>query len=483
MAPRKRSTLGEVFQARDRYRARYARNGQTHTPGRTFTTFKLADDWLIDEQRLIDRGEWTPPADRRAALQALEAAQTAASERVDAYARRWLSSRTTRTGTPLAPRTVAEYGRYLDNILAPLAALPLDGITREKVEEWWQEHDRVPTHRHHAYSFLKSVLSDAVKRGRILSNPCQVENAASISPNTPKAVRAGLVTELDASDVVAMSDAMPARHRFLVLLLAWTGIRPGEAFALRRQDVDQRTTVDGVPRIRLNVFRAVTKGPEGGPALIVGAPKTPGSVRAVLLPPHLAPDLAAHLDAHAAPGVDGLLFPSSNPARDFCTVGQVAGTAPKRRKYPTGTRLEKPTGWNAARLAVARPSLRLYDLRHWARRQWTRAGLDTASAEMLLGHELPRVLGTYAHLDLDHVWPFMVRCSELTGWTPPVAPKHTPAIISPRLLNAMTAEQLAGTLATMSDEQLAEAVPHLDAATLARVLSATVTRPGETRNG
>ncbi len=149
----------------------------------------------------------------------------------------------------------------------------------------------------------------------------------------------------------------------------------------------------------------------------------------------------------------------------------MTGTTAKQRADRKGHKLRAPSGWNAARLAVGRPSLRLYDLRHWARRQWTRAGLDTASAEMLLGHELPRVLGTYAHLDPDHVWPYMVRCSETIGWTRPDATAAPALAIPPRLLNAMTGEQLSAALAAMTDAQLAETVPHLDPTTLARVFS------------
>lgn len=474
----RRRGLGSVWKVGERYAARYIHKGGAHSPGRTFTTPELADQWLADEQRLIDRGTWTSPNERRAAEQSQQAAAIASAEPLDTYAHAWIAGRTTAKGTPLAARTVQEYHRYLQGILAPLAARPLDQITRDDVEAWWRDNEGVPRYRHHAYSFLKSVLADAVKRERIPSNPCRVENAASVAPATPKAVRAGLVTELEPAEVQAMADAMPPRHRFLLLLLAWTGMRPGEAFALRRSDLDQRTDPAGVPRVRVNVFRAVTKGPEGGPPLVAGPPKTPGSVRSVLLPPHLHPDLSAHLDAYAARGADGLLFPSSNPGLDFCTVQQVAGTSAKRRKDRKGQTFRPATGWNAARLAVARPSLRLYDLRHWARRQWTRAGLDTATAEMLLGHELPRVLGTYAHLDLEHVWPVMVRCSELTGWTRPTIATPTRSAagsggISPRLLAAMTGDQLTHALAAMSDEQLAAVVPQLDPATLARVLSVT----------
>lgn len=459
-------------QASGRWRAYYTHARARHTPGRTFTTEKAAVAWLTAERALIDKGTWTPPADRRADAVAQAEADAAGEELVGAYARRWVAGRTTAKGTPLSARTVQEYHRYLTGILRPLAIMPLNAVTRADVEQWWQANDGVPRLRHHAYSFAKSVFADAVERGVVGASPCRVVNAARVSPATPRAVRASMVNELTTADVEKLADAMPGRHRFLVLLLAWTGLRPGEAFALRRTDLQTSTDAAGVSKVRINAFVAVTKGAEGGPALVAGAPKTPGSVRSVLLPPHLAADLERHLSEHAAPGVSGLLFPSSTPALDYCTVQQVTGTSAKRRTDRGGHKVRTPSGWNAARLAVGRPGLRLYDLRHWARRQWTRAGLDTATVEMLLGHELPTVQGAYAHLDLDHVWPFMVRCSEAAGWSPPVRPAASALGISPRLLNAMTTDQLSATLAAMTPEQLAAAVPHLDPATLARVLGA-----------
>ena len=37
--------------------------------------------------------------------------------------------------------------------------------------------------------------------------------------------------------VAAIADAMPARYRAAVLVAAWSGLRGGELFALRRRDV------------------------------------------------------------------------------------------------------------------------------------------------------------------------------------------------------------------------------------------------------
>lgn len=86
----------------------------------------------------------------------------------------------------------------------------------------------------------------------------------------------------------------------LVATLAWTGLRPAEASALRWDDVDLEA---GVIRIR----RAHWRG-------IVGGPKARASKRRVAIAPELGALLRAHREAmlrHQWPGVEsGLVFPS-----------------------------------------------------------------------------------------------------------------------------------------------------------------------------
>ena len=126
---RRRSTLGTIWQHGKRWQARYEHHGTSHVPGRGFTTAKLADDWLCDEQRLIDRDEWTPPADRRR------------TTRIDSttfrdYATRWIDTRL-KKGQPLAEATKHEYRRYLKNYIGGIGDEPLAGTTRDDWREWY----------------------------------------------------------------------------------------------------------------------------------------------------------------------------------------------------------------------------------------------------------------------------------------------------------------------------------------------------------
>ena len=88
----------------------------------------------------------------------------------------------------------------------------------------------------------------------------------------------------------------------MVLLAAWCGLRFGELAELRRSDVDLK---DGVLHIRRAVVRVDGE-------VIVGTPKTDAGIRDVAIPPHLLPAVKEHLQQHAEPGRDGLLFPAAD---------------------------------------------------------------------------------------------------------------------------------------------------------------------------
>ena len=451
------------------FRAFYVRHGIRHTPGHTFATQELAEAWLMAEKVMIDNGTWTPPADRRT-----EAERTTArdSRTFGSYALDWIERRTTTEGRPLAPKTAHEYRGYVTGRLADLAARPLVEITREDVDEWWQANGDKLTARQHAYMFAKSVFKDAVSRAIIPANPCQVANASRRARVTPKRIRSQLVVSLRPDDVAALVEATAPHWRALLLLVAWCGVRPGEAFALTRKDVRRERDAAGLPRYFLSIHKGISDGDDG--RRTVNSTKTSDSIRTIPLPPHLAPSLDDHEAEVAQPGEDGLLFPSTNPNMPYATNQQVMGTYPSQRKEPgRRPREREASGFAAARLAIGRPTLRLYDLRHWARGIWNSTGLDFASVEMLLGHTLPMVTGTYAHLDLEHVWPYAVKVSELSGWQRPTsqgAPAAAFPSVDARLLGMMTPEQLRATLAAMPDDELSALVPTLPPELLSRLL-------------
>ena len=93
---------------------------------------------------------------------------------------------------------------------------------------------------------------------------------------------------------MALADAIPDRFSALVLVLAFGGLRSGEATALRRGDVAQ-------DRSEVRIERSVRTGR-------VGSPKTDAGRRVVALPQFVAEALAAHMDRYTPGGNDALVF-------------------------------------------------------------------------------------------------------------------------------------------------------------------------------
>jgi integrase len=107
-----------------------------------------------------------------------------------------------------------------------------------------------------AYGVLSGILSDAVKAKRLSVNPAQGVD------NLPRKTAKRRVY-LTAADVHRLADEA-GRYRVLVLVLAYTGIRWGEAVALRVRDIEflRRRISVSENAVQLGVSHAVgqTKG-------------------------------------------------------------------------------------------------------------------------------------------------------------------------------------------------------------------------------
>lgn len=131
-----------------------------------------AEYWLSSERRLIERDEWTPPAQR-------SAERNARGITLDEYGPTWIAQRTTRGGQPLKARTRAHYENLFAKHIQPtFGKLPLKHITKESVRSW---HARTlpdkPVMRAHTYGLLHAMLETAVGDEHIATNPATVKNA------------------------------------------------------------------------------------------------------------------------------------------------------------------------------------------------------------------------------------------------------------------------------------------------------------------
>jgi integrase len=320
-----------------------------HNAPSTYGAKMDAERWLSDERRLIERDGWTPPAQR-------SVVKRAKGLTVAEYATTWLDQR------PLKHRTRAHYAGLLANHIASstLGAVPLKNLTPQAVRAWYAALD--PTHktaRSHAYSLLHSICSTAVSDGLLAENPCAIKGAMTTTRQRQPMI-------LSVADVAALADAIePQWLRAVVLISAWCGLRWGEIIELRRKDVSGDASV-------LSVGRGATH--RGG--CRIDTPKS-GKARAVLVPPHIRPDIEAHLAAYVAEDADALLFP---PARGGCHLNDKVF-----RDYLA-----------PALKSIGREGVRVHDLRHFSGTQVARVG-SLAETTAHLGHSTVGASLRYQH--------------------------------------------------------------------------------------
>lgn len=167
----------------------------------------------------------------------------------------WVEERALRKG--LRPTTIRNYRVYLGH-LEPLLRIPLNRLTALQLRAFFAELSHFsPSHRRHIYQFLRAALKDAVRTDLIPSNPMD-----AVDPPEGGAVRpAKAWSPEEAARFLEASK----EHRLypLFFLMLSTGLRIGEALALRWEDWDGDRLF-----IRHTLRRDGTLGP----------PKTPGSV-------------------------------------------------------------------------------------------------------------------------------------------------------------------------------------------------------------
>lgn len=349
---RKSGTFGSVEKERSgRYRARYyGPDGRRYKAPTLFLTKTDARAWLALQHAEIIRKTWEPPT---------AAAGTPSPGRkltLADYAEQWLEHR------QLKDRTREHYRKLLDaHILPGLGGLPLASITADDVRRWHSAMgDETPTLRAHAYGLLRTIMGTAASDGKIAANPCVIRGAGS-------AKRVHRIRPATLDELAAITDAMPAQYRAMILLASWCALRFGELTELRRKDIDPAA---GVIRVERAVVRT-------GGQFKVTTPKSDAGVRDVHVPPHLLPAVVEHLDRHVAPGPDALLFPAQHG-------GHLAPATLYRRFY-------------AAREAAGRPDLRFHDLRHSGAVLAASTGATLAELMARLGHSTPAAAMRYQH--------------------------------------------------------------------------------------
>lgn len=288
-----------------RWQARYwSPDGTRITADRTFATKTDASRFL--EQVEVDqrRGVWHDPA-------------VARSTSVRYWAWRWFDqhSASLRTSTVDSYKGLLEtcvLDRTVKDKQVGLGDLVLQSLTPMRVGEWLAQlqRDGLSASRvRQAYRVLSLAMDAAVRERLLASSPCGRHHRLPRLPETEPTI----LTVADVEKLIAhlrdgagprgkdRSSAQPIPPNpslaLLVELLAYGGLRIGEARALRRRHVD-------VLGCRLIVAESLT---EVDGKFTFGPTKT-HQVRDVPLPRGLLPELTRHLDEEVAASTDALVF-------------------------------------------------------------------------------------------------------------------------------------------------------------------------------
>ncbi len=337
-----------------------------HVAPTTFQAKIDAEGWLHEERKLIEANEWSPPKHR-----AEKARAVATTPDFETYAKKWLAKRRTDRGEPLRASTRANYEATLEHHLVPtFGRMRLRDITKGAVRRWYEDtlegNGDTPRANSKAYGLLRAIMNSAVDEDLIEASPVHIRGAG-YQPKRRRLEPAS-IEELD-----VIVENMPEKWKPMVLLASWCALRYGEIAELRRKDIKLRHVNGrwtGVIQVRRGVVWVNRK-------IQVEPPKSEAGIRDVAIPPHLIPVIREHLETHAAPGQEGLLFPAANG----------------RQQWPSTI-----TGYfkKAAQIA-GRSDLRFHDLRHTGAVMAAQQGATLADLQARLGHSTANAALLYQH--------------------------------------------------------------------------------------
>jgi len=336
---------------------------------------------------------------KRTAQQALRDMLTDASrgELVDpsrqplgAYLEEWAA------GLRLAPSTIASYRKNIRLHIAPaLGTVPLAALTTERIDRLYRDLERggradhrqgeslSPRTVRYVHTILSAALGAAVKTRRLARNP-----AGDASPPTARQAKAPEMHPWTASQLAAFlgwaREHAPAGFP-LWHVLAFTGMRRGEALALRWRDVDLDAAT-----VRIRRSAGMIRNAGEGAGVVEGDTKS-GKPRLVDLDAPTVAVLRAHKRERGALALQ--------LARDDALVfGDIEG----QHRNPEHVSRQFARDIARARDVLggqALPVIRLHDLRHTHATILLTAGVPVHVVSQRLGHASAVVTMTvYAHV-------------------------------------------------------------------------------------
>lgn len=285
------------------------------------------------------------------------------------YLLQWLESSAHR----VRKSTLESYRYRIDEVIKILGKKPLIQLQPDDIQKCYMKMAETHSRRtvQYAATLLRGALEQAVNLELLPSNPSRKVPM----PRLERTERPVLTPE-EARQFLTAAET----HRFRVLwkFIALTGVRRGEALALRWEDIDWERRVVTIQR---------TFSGSGRKRRTINTPKTQRGVRTIAIPELLVKELEAQrkqqqLERQAAGDNwedTGFVFTTSRG-----TPFDPSQVTPAFKKLLTKAGL--PNTW------------RLHDLRHAMATHWLASGINPKVVSERLGHaSVAFTLQIYAH--------------------------------------------------------------------------------------
>lgn len=347
------SVEGYDTSAGKRYRVRYRDPDRRSKEKGGFRTKRDAEEYLAGVTVSAARGEYVDPAASRVMIADLGV--------------EWLAGQSHLKPASWRPLEIA----WRVHVAPVWGDRRIGDIRHSQVQTWVTglSAQRGATTVLRAHGVLAGILDVAMKDRRLSTNPARGVNL----PRKGKKARAYLTVEQ-----VELLATNAGERSTLVLFLAYTGLRWGEATGLRLAHVDML-------RRRVLVTENAVKV---GSVIIVGTPKT-HEARSVAFPKFLADSLAAEMSGKSR---EQLVFGDG--------ISHLRATYGRRPWFEAAVQTSQLVDRDFPRVTP-------HDLRHTAASLAISSGANVKAVQRMLGHaSAAMTLDTYADLfddDLDSV--------------------------------------------------------------------------------
>lgn len=254
----------------------------------------------------------------------------------------------------LSPSTFTSYLMYVDKHFKPyFKGLKLKQINETHIKQYINDKLKVlsPTTVRKHFFVLRRILQDVLKH----KNP-----ARDIKPPVKEDFVPHILTDAEFQQIYDVFK----KHKYepIILLAAWCGLRRGEIFALKWDDINWEDAT-----IRVDESRSITK--DG--TYIDKKPKSRKGIRSVVAPEYLMGLLAGLRKKQKQ--IDPRIFPIRP---DQCS----SYFAKKIKEHNL-------------------PPIRFHDLRHYHASWLYKQGIPDQYAAQRLGHDIQVLKGIYQHID------------------------------------------------------------------------------------